>query len=64
MNAPDFKENWFVWVWIEDNMWKANNKKILKSKRNKMMEEISPDSEKLSNEWQGNQQMLKGLCEL
>lgn len=51
MNVFDFKENWFVWVWIEDNMWKVNNKKILKSKYNKMMEEILLDSEKLLNEW-------------
>lgn len=32
MNGPAFKESLFVYLWIEDNIWKFNNNKILKIK--------------------------------
>lgn len=54
MNDPDFIDSWFVGLWIDDNVQKASNKKILENKIKEMKEEISPGGGKLSNEWQVN----------
>ena len=32
MNDPDFIDSWFVGLWIDDNVQKASNKKILENK--------------------------------